>query len=89
MTMQAFFSSGHVVDLILAIIVVEYGVLAWGGRGLGFRAGLLDRLLALAPGVCLLLALRAALTGAAWPWVAAWLTASLPLHLVDAIRRRP
>jgi hypothetical protein len=36
----------------------------------------------------LLLALRAALTGAGAIWVAAFLTASFPIHLIDLARRR-
>jgi hypothetical protein len=44
----------------------------------------------LAAGACLLLALRAALTGASWPPVAAWLLAALLANLVDlAERLRP
>jgi hypothetical protein len=39
--------------------------------------------LMLLPGVCLLLALRAALAGAPWPWVPTALTAALVAHLLD------
>jgi apolipoprotein N-acyltransferase len=34
-------------------------------------------------GAALLLALRAAITGAAWPWIAAWLAAAGLAHLAD------
>jgi hypothetical protein len=34
-------------------------------------------------GASLLLALRGALTGSSWEWVAAWLTAGLVAHLND------
>jgi hypothetical protein len=82
--LTAFFASGRAVDLVIAFIVVEAVVLRlWWGRG---RA--LDILLALMPGLCLLLAVRAALTGAGWEWVAFWITASLPAHLADIVRRR-
>ena len=47
----------------------------------------LDRLLALLPGVFMLLALRASLTGAPWPWIAAPLAASFPFHIADMMRR--
>jgi hypothetical protein len=43
----------------------------------------------LLPGILLLLALREALTGANWVWVALWLTVSLPAHLADFWRRAP
>jgi len=44
--------------------------------------------LALLPGALLLIALRAALTGAGWAWVALFVTLSLPAHLADMRRRR-
>ena len=50
--------------------------------------GLVDRALALLPGVFMLLALRASLTGAPWPWIAAPLAASFPFHIADLARRR-
>ncbi len=80
---EVLFSSGRVVDLILSIMVLEFGVLSWRARSTATAL-----FLSLAPGACLLLALRAALTGASWIWVASWLTLSLPLHIADLIRRR-
>ena len=84
--MAGFFASGHAVDLVLLVIVVEFAVLSLRRSGALGRG--LDRMLALMPGVCMLFALRAALTGAAWPWVAAPLAASFPFHIADLIRRR-
>lgn len=80
--MSGLFASGNVVDLILAIIALEAAFLLARTR---LRP--LDIALALGPGVCLLLALRSALTGADWRWTAAALAASFPLHLLDLIRR--
>ena len=77
--MSAFFASGHVVDLILLVIAAEAVWLAVRRRT--------SLIAALIPGVLILLALRAALTGAAWPWIAMWLTLSLPAHLWDMRRR--
>ena len=37
--------------------------------------------------VLMMLALRAALTGAAWQWIALPLVLSFPLHLADLVRR--
>jgi hypothetical protein len=82
--LAAFFARGHAADLALLALAVEFIVLT----RLRGRARLLDRALALLPGACLLLALRAALTGAPWPWVAAFLAASFPFHLADLTRRR-
>jgi O-antigen/teichoic acid export membrane protein len=50
---------------------------------------LVDLLANAAAGACLLLALRAALTGAGWAWVAAALCAALIAHLFDLVRRWP
>lgn len=43
----------------------------------------LATLLILAPGICLLLATRAAITGAAWGWVSFFFLIALVIHLVD------
>ena len=84
--MGEFFASGHAVDLVLLVIAGEFAFLSL--RRSRSRAGWLQRALALAPGVCLLLALRVALTGGAWPWVALALAASFPFHIADIVRRR-
>lgn len=58
--------------------------LAWlvGARG---WTGV-DAALRLAPGALMILALRLALTDAAWPWIALALAASFPAHLADLSR---
>ncbi len=78
--MSALFASGHAVDLVLAVLLLEAIVLIVRGRA--------TMLIALLPGVFILLGLRAALTQAGWPWVAAALAASFPAHLADLYRRR-
>ena len=85
--MQTFFTTGHAVDLVLAFMAVEAVVLVTMKR----RA--LTVVLTILPGAVMMLALRAALTGADWPvsgdlGVAIWLTVSLPLHLADLRHRR-
>ena len=79
--------SGRIVDLIVAFVVLE-AVLLWTFRR-RLRAGLsgADLFGLLAPGVCLLMALRSALTSADWTVVAGWLTAALLTHLYDLRRR--
>ncbi|MDO6416238.1 hypothetical protein Q4F19_17765 [Sphingomonas sp. BIUV-7] len=47
-----------------------------------------DALLRLVPGALMLLALRAALTGLDWRWIALSLVASFPVHLADLARQR-
>lgn len=73
---------------MLAVIALEFAWLTLRPRPGLRRTGGLDRTLALAPGVIILLALRAALTGAPWPWIALLLAASFPFHLWDVARRR-
>ena len=87
--MSALFSTGRVVDLILAFVFLEAVFIAVHrgktGRGVRLReiaAGMLA-------GVFLLLALRCALVGERWPWIATWLLAALIAHLADLAGRRP
>ncbi len=86
--LKALFASGRAVDLVLVVIVAEFVFLSTRRRPRTQGPPLMDRVLAFAPGVCLLLALRAALTGAGWIWVALALAASFPFHLADLARRR-
>ncbi len=85
--LKALFAGGHAVDLVFGVIVVEFVVLTLRRAGRGERLSMTDRALAFAPGVCLLLALRASLTGAGFTWVALALAASFPFHIADLARR--
>lgn len=76
------FASGHAADLVLAVFAVEALWLV-ASRRLGWRAAAT----LLLPGAAIVLALRLALSGAAWPWIAAALALSLPLHLIDLAQR--
>ena len=80
--MGDFFSSGQAVDVVLAVLVIEGFILIWRGR----KA--LNVFVALVPAVLMMVALRAALTGAAWPWIALPLAAAFPVHLIDLKLRR-
>jgi hypothetical protein len=83
----AFFASGRVVDLILALVVIEAIVLlifrSMTGRGIP-AVSLLINLLA---GTFLLMALRSALTEMPWASTAAWLSAALVAHVADIALR--
>jgi len=82
------FANGTVVDAVIALLALEALLLAWLHR---YRRGPApaDLLGNLAAGLFLLLALRAALVGAAWPWIAASLLAALAAHLYDLAQRWP
>lgn len=79
-TIGAWIESGRIVDLILALVVLEALGLAWWLRG---RGGVLPLAPTLVAGACLLVALRAALAGAGWAWIAAALAGALAAHLAD------
>ena len=74
---ESFFANGHAADLVLAVLAFEAVWLRMRGWSFGAIAGLLG------PAVFIVLALRAALIGADWWWVALALALSLPLHLMD------
>ena len=75
------------VDVALAITVLEVIVL-WvlrrrSGRGLATRALLAN----VGAGLFLMLAVRAALVGAAWPWLAGLFAAAGASHVADLAMR--
>lgn len=85
--MRELFDSGRAADLVLAALVAEaallWGLRRYAGRGPGLRP-MLPFLLA---GGAFALALRAALTGAGWGFVAAALLAAFAAHLWDIAGR--
>lgn len=85
--MIGFLSGVHAVDLILAIVAVEFVVIAvyWRRTGRGIApAQLAPNLLA---GALLLIALRLVLSATAWPWVVACLSLAGIANVVDLRRR--
>lgn len=81
--MQALFASGHVVDIALALTVIEAGLVTWYARRIGRGPAPGPFLGNLLSGVCLMLALRAALVGAWWGWIGFFLIGALAAHLSD------
>ena len=80
--MEEFFNNGQAVDAVLAVMLVEAVAL------IARKRSVRTVLLTITPGAAMMLALRAALIGAGWEWVALWLTVSLPLHLADLRHRK-
>lgn len=78
--MEAWFASGRIVDALLVLVLLEAILFLRAGRG---------RLLLpnLAAGACLLLALRAALTGAPVALLGLWLALAGLAHGVDVVGR--
>jgi hypothetical protein len=82
-------ASGRLVEVILALVVLE-------GAGLSLHHWLTGRGPdprrvgpTLLSGFCLLVALRAALVGSGWMWVASALTGALLAHVADLALRWP
>ena len=85
--MQALFHSGLLVDLIIALTVVEGLALALYHRLTGRGVAPQDYALNLASGLCLMLALRSVMADAHWPWAAAALAAAGLAHGADIVSR--
>ena len=86
-SLEQFIFSGRIVAVMLAVLVVEVLWLSLRYRRTG--RGLPPRMLFTNAGAggSLMLALKAVLTGAAWPWVVAALLASLVFHVADLRHR--
>lgn len=85
--MSELFSSGRIADIVLAVLVLEGAALAVLGRR-GPRVPPLGAALPfLVAGGFFALALRGALVGARWEWIAAALLGALGAHLADLARR--
>jgi len=88
-TMAALFASGRIVDAILALVALQFAALALYRWRTGKGLGPVDLFFNLGAGAALLLALRAGLRGAEWPWIACFLLLGLAAHLADLYRRWP
>lgn len=74
---EPFFASGHAADLVILVLALEAVWLKTRGWAVTRIIGLVG------PAVFIILALRAALVGAGWEWVAVLLALSFPLHIMD------
>ncbi len=86
-TLEALFASGRIVDIAIALMLAETAAIWLYCRARGAAVAIADLAWNVLAGASLLLALRAALTGAGWMWIAGFLTAALIAHIGD-IRRR-
>ena len=85
--MAAWVAGGAFVDAVIAFTLAEAIALAVWHRATGRGLAAADWAPNLAAGLCLMLALRAALAGAAWPWIVAALAGSGLAHAADLRRR--
>jgi hypothetical protein len=85
--MSELFASGRIVDLVLALTALEGLLVVAYHRRTGRGVAPADFLSNLLSGICLMLAVRGALVGAWWGWIALCLLAALVAHLADLRRR--
>jgi uncharacterized membrane protein YoaK (UPF0700 family) len=76
--MQAFIESGDAIMVVIGFVVVEIIAVIMLRRS---RA--VSIIISIIPGLCLMLALLAALQKIGWQVIAFWITLSLPFHLID------
>lgn len=85
--LQHLFATGRIVDIILALVLIEAAALlilrARVGEGPS-PAGIIANL---AAGAMLMLALRSSLVAAQWTDTALWLLAALAAHFADLMLR--
>ena len=86
-TLESLVTSGRIIELMLALVVIEALVLATYRLRTGGGIALRPLLANLGAGACLMLALRLLAGHAGWHWVAACLTAALCFHLADLAQR--
>lgn len=79
-------ASGHMIEAILALTMIEWVLLAAYYRRNGRGVAPADVSRNLVAGMFLLVALREALVGGWWGWIACSLAASLLAHLADLHR---
>ena len=85
--MTSLFATGRIVDLILAFTAIEAILVVVYHRRTGRGVAPAEFLGNLPSGIWLLLALRCALAGVWWGWIALCLVGSLAAHLADLRRR--
>ncbi len=81
--MAEMFTSGRVVDLLLAVVAIEVVIILLLRRLFRKDIAMSGILAAMLPGVLLLLALRAALLQTHWVWIASFLLLAFAAHLAD------
>lgn len=85
--LQALWDSGWLVNAVIALTLFEAAALLVYRRLTGKGIAARDWGLNLLSGLCLMLAVRGAVTDAAWPVIAAWLSAAGLAHGVELFSR--
>lgn len=78
--MNDLFETGQIIDWIVGLTILEVAALLLYQRIVRVRLASADILSSIAAGVFLLVALRNALVGVSWSWIALCLVAALLAH---------
>jgi hypothetical protein len=81
------FSGTLLIDIVITVTLVEWGVLSWWHRRTGRGIPMSELRATLLAGLYLMLALRASMTAAPWYVVALLLLAAGLTHASDLLRR--
>ncbi len=84
--MAELYQSGRIIDIALAVIVLEFLVLTALSRKPNSGFAVRDFTFTLLSGAGLLIALRLFVTGADWTWIAVSLCAAGAAHVCDVLR---
>ena len=85
--MADLFATGHVIDIILGLMLLEALASVLASERYRRASGMMALFCNLAAGAGLLLALRAAILHAAWPSIAVWLIVALVAHVGEVSLR--
>lgn len=85
--LQAIFSGTLLIDIVIAVTLLEWAALSWWHRRTGRGVSLAELRPTLLAGLYLMLALRASITAAPWYLVALLLLAAGLSHAADLVRR--
>ena len=85
--MQEFFSGTLLIDIVISVTLVEWGVLSWWHRRTGRGIPMSELQATLLAGLYLMIALRASMVSAPWYVVAVLLLAAGLSHASDLWRR--
>lgn len=85
--MHEIFSGTLLIDIVITVTLVEWGVLSWWHRRTGRGIPMSELRATLLAGLYLMLALRASMTAAPWYVVALLLLAAGLSHASDLLRR--
>ena len=84
---ESLIASGRIVDIMVLVVVAEVVAITLYRSRTGSGIPFVPLILNVGAGGSLMLALRAALIGSGWHWIAVFLLTSLVFHVADQANR--